>query len=111
MERRDALQQEVSSLRGELKEYRDELKEHVKEEMALLTPVIQELGTLEQIRERRIFIETWIRREQDRAKLRTAIIEKGLMIALAAIIVFSAQAVWHELVAAIKHGLETAGKK
>ena len=94
-ERRDALYAEVVALRREL-------KDHISEEMPAIRSMTQELGTLEQIRERRIFIEILIVRERMRMKLKTAIIEKGLLLALVALVVFIMQATWHELVAVAK---------
>ena len=94
-ERRDRLFEEVKLLRSEL-------KEHVSEEMPAIRTMLQELGTPEQVRERRIFIEILISREVNRAKLRTALIEKGLLLAIVALLVFIGQAILHELIAAIK---------
>ena len=94
-ERRDLLYAEVVALRSEL-------KEHMTEEMPVLRALMQELGTSDQIRERRIFIEILIEREKARMKLKTAIIQKGLLLALVALAIFIGQAVWHELTAAIK---------
>ena len=94
-ERRDLLYAEVVALRSEL-------KEHMTEEMPVLRALMQELGTSEQIRERRIFIEILIEREKVRMKLRAAIIQKGLLLALVALAIFIGQAVWHELIASIK---------
>lgn len=94
-ERRDALRAEISAMRAEL-------KEHVDEEMPALRAMMQELGSPEQVRERRIFIELLIDRERDRRKLRVAIIEKGLLAAILALLIFTGQAIWHELTAAMK---------
>ena len=94
-ERRDALRADVAAMR-------QELREHVAEEMPAIRSLIQELGSPEQVRERRIFIEILIDRERDRRKLRTAIIEKGLLLAIVAILVFIGQAIVHELTLALK---------
>ena len=94
-ERRDALYAEVVALRKEL-------QDHIAAEMPAITAMMQELGTLEQIRERRTFIELLIERERIRLKLKTAIIEKGLLAALVALIIFVAQSVGHELAAAFR---------
>ena len=94
-ERRDLLYAEVVALRKDL-------QTHINEEMPAIRTMMQELGTPEQIRERRIFIEILITREQVRMKLKTAIIEKGLLVAIVALLVFVGQAVVHELVAALK---------
>ena len=94
-ERRDALRIEVAAMRTEL-------KAHVDEEMPALRTMMQELGTSEQVRERRIFIELMINRERDRRKLRIALIEKGLLLAMLAVLVFIAQAVWREVAEAMK---------
>ena len=94
-ERRDALRAEVAATQREL-------REHVAEEMSALRSLIQELGSPEQVRERRIFIEILIDRERDHRKLRTAIIEKGLLLALVAVLVFVGQAIINELTAALK---------
>ena len=94
-ERRDGLYREVVALR-------EDLRNHIAEEMPAIREMMQELGSPDQVRERRIFIEILILREAARAKLRTALIEKGLLLALVALIVFVASAIWHELGAAIK---------
>lgn len=94
IERRDAL-------RVELSEMRQDLRDHVAEEMPLIR-IVSELGTADQVRERRAFVESWIKREEARTRLRTAIIEKGLLVAVLAVIAFVVQAVWHELVLAVK---------
>ena len=94
-ERRDALRAEVAAMR-------QELREHIAEEMPALQALIQELGSPEQVRERRIFIEILIDRERDHRKLRTAVIEKGLLLALVAVLVFVGQAIVHELTLALK---------
>src|SRR3990167_7045753 len=94
-ERRDGLYREVVALR-------EDLRNHIAEEMPAIREMMQELGSPDQIRERRIFIEILILREAARVKLRTALIEKGLLLALVALIVFVASAIWHELGAAIK---------
>lgn len=94
-ERRAELHEQVRAIRREL-------KEHVDEEMPALRVMMQELGTPEQVRERRIFIEILIDRERDHRKLRTAIIEKGLLVAILAMLVFIGAAIWHEIGAALK---------
>ena len=94
-ERRDLLYAEVVALRREL-------TNHIAEEMPAIRTIMQELGTPDQVRERRIFIEILIDRERDRKALRTAVIEKGLLLALVAILVFVGQALWHEFVQAVK---------
>ena len=94
-ERRDGLYREVIALR-------EDLRNHIAEEMPVIRKMMQELGSTDQVRERRIFIEILILREAARAKLRTALIEKGLLLALLAFITFVAVAIWHELGAAIK---------
>ena len=94
-ERRDLLYQEVVALRKDL-------QNHINEEMPAIRTMIQELGTPEQVRERRIFIEILIDRERVKMKLKTAIIEKGLLLALVALLIFVGQAVLHELVAALR---------
>ena len=95
IERRDGLYREVVALRKDL-------RNHIAEEMPVIRKMMQELGSTDQVRERRIFIEILILREAARAKLRTALIEKGLLLALLAFITFVAVAIWHELGAAIK---------
>ena len=86
----------------QIRELRKELRQHTEEEMPAIRVMLQELGTPEQVRERRIFVELFIVKEQERAKLRTAIIEKGLLVAIVALLAFMGQAVWHELAAAFK---------
>lgn len=95
IERRDALRIELSAMR-------QELRDHVTEEMPALRAMMQELGSPEQVRERRIFIEILIDRDRDGRKLRTALIEKGLLVSLVALIAFIVTAIWHEIGAAIK---------
>ena len=94
-ERRDPLRREVA-------EMRELLQRHVDEEMPAVRAMMQELGKPEEVRERRIFIDLMLDRERDRKRLRTAIIEKGLLAALIAVALFVGSAVWHELIAAIK---------
>ena len=94
-ERRDALRADVAAMR-------QELRAHVAEEMPAIRSLIQELGSPDQVRERRIFIEILIDRERDRRRLRTAIIEKGLLLAIVAVLVFIGQAIINELTAALK---------
>lgn len=94
-ERRDGLRQEIAAMRKEL-------KDHVEEEMPVIRAMMQELGTSEQVRERRIFIEDLVERSIARRKLRTAIIEKGLLVALVALLVFVGQAVYHEVGDAVR---------
>ena len=94
-ERRDPLYREVRAMR-------DELKAHIGEEMPAIRTMMQELGSPEQVRERRIFIELLIERERLRIKLKTALIEKGLLLAFVALAGFVAVAVWHEISAAVK---------
>lgn len=81
---------------------RRELRANVAEEMPAMRAMMQELGSPEEVRERRIFIEILIDRERDRRKLRTATIEKSLLVAILALLVFIGTAIWHELIAAIK---------
>lgn len=89
----------------QIRELRKELHEHILAEMPIIQKMqvmFQELGTPDQVRERRIFIELFITKELSRQKLRTALIEKGLLVAGIAVLVFIGQSVWHEVVAAIK---------
>ena len=94
-ERRDALHEEIVNMRREL-------HEHIEDEMPLMRAMLQELGSPDQVRERRVFIELMISEAQDRRKLRIALTEKGLLVALVALIVFVGTAVWNEILAAIK---------
>jgi hypothetical protein len=97
-DRRGAILEQVRQLRKDL-------HTHTLDEMPVIKRVevmLQELGTPDQVRERRIFIEAFIDRERDRKRLRTAMIEKGLLLALVAFLVFVGQAVWHEIVAGIR---------
>lgn len=95
IERRDGLRADMAAMRREL-------KAHIDEEMPLMRSMLQELGSPDQVRERRVFIEIWIRREQRRDQLRTAIIEKGLLLAVLALFVWVGQAIWNELGAALR---------
>lgn len=94
-ERRAGLHEQVRAMRREL-------RDHVAEEMPAVRVMMQELGTPEQVRERRIFIELLIDRERDRRKLRIAMIEKGLLVAIVALLIFIGTAIWHEIGAALK---------
>lgn len=91
-----------ANLHEQVRAMRRELNLHVAEEMPILRSMLQELGTSEQVRQRRVFIELLIDRERDRKKLRTAIIEKSLLFAILALLVFIGTAIWHELGTAIK---------
>ena len=79
---------------------------HILEEkpvLELIKSMSKELGTEEQVRARRIFIEQWMEREKDRADLRKAIIKHGTIIALAAIAIFFLKSAWIVIVDVI-HG-------
>lgn len=101
-ERRTDLVRQIEALRHEVSDARYELREHIREEMPPLRAMLQELGDPEDVRARRVFVEAWIEREKDRAALRKAIIEKGLLMALVAVLSFVAIAIGHELAALAK---------
>lgn len=94
-ERRDAVYEEIRELRREL-------NDHISEEMPMVRTIMTELGSPEQVRQRRIFIEAWIERERERAKLRRAVIEKGVIVALAAVVAFVLTAIYHELISVLR---------
>lgn len=81
--------------------------------LELIENLTQELlkGQREVRRDLKCIVDTWaefqsnygehlkqsVRREKDRAELRKAIIEKGLILALVAVVGFVATASWHEV--------------
>lgn len=94
----EELAREVSALR-------QELREHTARESAALekiAEVIHELGTPDQIRIRRIFVEMMIDRETTRMAMRRKIIESGTVWALIAVGTFFAIAAWNEIVDLIR---------
>lgn len=97
-ERRDALREEIASMRKEL-------RAHIEEEMPPVRSMMQELGEPEEVRSRRIFVEMLIKREMKRDELHRALIEKGLLIAIGYLIYFIGNAFWHEIAAVIKQAI------
>ena len=83
----------MDHLNEEIRKLRVELHENI----APLLATVRELGLPEQVRARVQFIELLIEREKDRTKLRRAIIEKSLIGAVWALLVFLAVAVWNEI--------------
>ena len=86
-----------AELLDQIRGLRKELRDHIAEEMPVIRAIIYELGTAEQIRERRVFIELLLDRERDRRKLRFAIIKHGTVLALVAVTVFVLRATWNEI--------------
>ena len=95
-----------ADLLDQVRALRKELREHVKEEMPAIRSIVYELGTPEQIRERRVFIEILLDRERDRRQLRFAIMKHGLVLAMVAIMVFVLRATWVEIGEALRSLLE-----
>jgi len=80
----------------EIRSLRAEFTAHVDEERPILL-VAKQLGTAEQVKARVTFIDSWIEREKDYAKLRKAIIEKTVVGAIWAVILFVAVSLGHEI--------------
>lgn len=88
-ENRDVLEH----IEAEVHAVKSELEIHIEEER----PILEALGDPEEIRNRIAFINLWIEREQDKAKLRKAIIEKTVIGAIWALCVFVGLAVFNEV--------------
>lgn len=97
-ERRDGLRSDVQELTARFNEH----IENEKTALGIVNRTMQELGDHDEVRTRRIFIEAWIAREEKRNALIRAVIEKSTVVAVAAIVVFVAKAVWAAMVSLMK---------
>jgi hypothetical protein len=69
-----------------------------------LLTVLESLGSAEDVRARLVFINGMIRREERRDKLRTAVIEKSLIVAVIAALGFVLSSAWDTIVHMVKGG-------
>jgi hypothetical protein len=92
---------------GDIRDIRAALQQHIKDEDGILNQIkedihghvelMKELGTAEQIRARVTFVELLLEREKVKVKLHRAIIEKSLLGAVWAVVVFLIVASFNEL--------------